>query len=230
MTDALSESNRKDKENKPSPYANEEFWVEYGEYLKESLIRHADTLWSMLSHIHGDTCEIRYSAPEVLDFGCGQYASAIGLMPVPKSYIGIDKHNPGSRWDDSMHDPVEPYTFITGDYRERINLSYEPTCFTSLFSTEVTAYRDANESFYNWVFESYPTASYGIVSGFYYLDRWRDQYVIETGNLTSCQSTGPLTDYTDSTLLYTETKLEIPAPSKMFGPNVVEVWKLLERK
>lgn len=205
------------------PYQDEKFWDQYGAYLVESRERHKGAISTLLRYQGGESTDT--VAPSVIDFGCGQYASAASLMPHPHTYLGIDKHKPGMR-----HTAMCEVSFVEGDYLERVKQTIVPTCFTSLFSAECTSYQDHNRKFYNWIFEAYPTLNYGIVSGFYYLSRWRDELVNETGNITSCQSTGPLTDFTDSSLLYTETKLEIPAPSKMFGPNVVEVWKLLERK
>jgi hypothetical protein len=87
----------------------------------------------------------------------------------------------------------------------------------------------ANEryNFYDKVFGEYEIQT-ALVSGFYYKNRLKEEKVQETGGIISYQTLEDQKDYPGKHFIEFRTCIDVP--SKMFGPEVVEVWKLLIRK
>jgi hypothetical protein len=66
------------------------------------------------------------------------------------------------------------------------------------------------------------------VSGFYYWNSKDKNPIGETGGIQSYQTLEPVETVLSPN--FHETRITLPAPSEMFGSDVIEVWKLLERK
>lgn len=124
-----------------------------------------------------------------------------------------------------------PYTRKL-DYRTQMQeimdwcISYQPKMVTSLFSSECTANSITNTSLYLDIFERWGCVDRILVSGFYYLGKEDQAQVLEGEDIVSWQ-TLPSTPLINTKWIK-ESRLIIPAPSTMFGPDVIEVWRLLE--
>ena len=199
-------------------YTDPEFWVKYRDYVRESRVRH-EFVFRVLFEDWNPDFELT-----LLDLGCGQCCEAYELMR-PTSYLGIDLAPA------PLHLPhAETRCF---DYRDLEGLAtlvhtsdYRPQQFASLFSSELTGNGAKNLKLYDWMFRTFRSMEAGIVSGIYYSDRRTEEKVIETDGLTSYQTIGDLADAE----LFTETRLTLRAPSTMFGPQAVEIWRLFSRK
>jgi hypothetical protein len=207
----------------------QDFYTQYQEYLREPLVvaRHSRALKMLLPDEYGDWPE------HILDLGCGLYDSYghtnfFELTPLhcgtPKKYLGVDV-NIDSRIGKYQY---TERSYIKSDYRKiGIELLKGYEIFVSLFSSEITATTEANYELYRKLIG---TAGFnrGIVSGFYYTDKKDTNPIVEAGGVTSFQTLEPIEAVECPE--FTEYRLIFPLPSKMFGPNVVEVWKLFERK
>ena len=193
------------------PYATDEWWESYRLYLLEAMPRHRRAAGRLLSQF----------PVRVVDLGCGKFCSADAIF-VPDWYTGLDTNPPG-----------RPDT-IELDYRDTPQVlsilnEFEVDTITSLFSAEITAPAEENYLMYEDFFARAPSVQQILVSGFYYADgREEEPYVSEVGGLKSYQSNTPIEAYPSK--LFDETRLTIRGPSKLFGPDVIEVFKLLERK
>ena len=195
-------------------YEDKEFWEKYEEFVEESLPRHQQAI--VLMPLDKDF---------ILDFGCGRSKEAMRLLN-PEKYIGIDTI--AESWLDGTRK-----TFQVDDYREdetlkELSTFYAPTSFTSLFSIECTNTLENNYDLYEKIFNLFPSIKSGAVAGFYYESKIEQETVKENGGIVSYQSTGCPRNYDSYSFL--ETRQLIPAPSKMFGDDVIEVWKFLKRK
>ena len=194
-------------------YAENDFWVEYENFVLESLPRHRE----ILKHISLDYRTL-------LDLGCGKSCEAKRLFS-PENYIGVDLSPPKNK-------ETKEEKYITGNYRDKTVLeTIEPgtvSMITSLFSVEITKPFLQNYSFYKDLFGRFINAEQIIVSGFYYKNK-ADQIVVEeTGGLWSYQSIeNPLIVKNN---FFHEERYHLDAPSKLFGEDVVEVWKVFTRK
>ncbi len=194
-----------------SNYGTPEFWNEYEGYVQESLPRHLNARDQLMA-----TRANNRPYGVVLDLGCGRLKEARDLFSVAFEVDSDPAANPDA----------------VVNYRDTAALALKlPSMkgvdgFTSLFSAECTGTIEANQELYEWLFKTFKTLKFGVVAGFYYRGKEAQFTVEETGGLTSYQSVGPLSKST----LYKETRLQIEAPSKLFGPDVIEVWKLLERR
>lgn len=220
----------------PAEYANDEFWKAYGEYLEESAGRHQKAL---------DALNVFADSPllwrrHVLDLGCGKHASASWLTDA-KRYLGVDVDPPDRPAKLYVHNPTQ-YNFFKADYRDDLGIIIDtamnpwgndeplfPELVTSLFSIEITDISDNNYAIYQELFRHLPMLKYIVASGFYYTDKTLEIWVEEAGGLKSFQTIDPLCPEPEDED-FTEYRVYLPAPSTLFGPNVVEVWKLLSRK
>jgi hypothetical protein len=167
----------------------------------------------------------------ILDLGCGQYASSLNLLHNDvEHYWGIDQIKPGARRDVDPFWAPETLKFVEADYRTLdfktlgIESKQGPMAFTSLFSAEPTANAVDNTKLYERVFSDFEECFYGVVAGFYYRSKLPESVVEETGGIKSYQS---LPGLPEASSVYHEVRLEVDAPSAMFGPDVVEVWRFL---
>lgn len=125
------------------------------------------------------------------------------------------------------------YETIRANYREKaaldeiLKFSWRITAWTSLFSTEITAPYPANYELYKYIFEN-SKIKVGVVSGFYYANRKTEAVVGEAGGILSYQTLESLEDVKND--VFDEIRSVVHVPSKMFGEDVYEVWKLFIRK
>lgn len=200
-----------------NPYGDE-FYLQYEAYLKEESVRKAhDWVFSLLSE----------DFEQVVDLGCGK-SREFYYNAFSRRYIGIDKNA----------DPVKHNSWA-GNYRDIDVLKaafdravgeqfYLPTAFVSLFSTEITANEEENYRFYDLLFTTFPTFKSGLVSGFYYSRKKNRSLVYEPGGVYSYQTLESLEDVPSR--IFSEKRITLHVPSKMFGDDVYEVWKIFERR
>jgi hypothetical protein len=201
------------------------FYELYLDYLVEPSVRKShDTVFEHF------TSEPEFEA--IVDFGCG--VSEIARYRKPKEYLGIDMNPEIKKYN--------PHKILFADYRAETNLneiieSFKPRAFTSLFSIEITAPEwvtsveeqvKAKYALYERIMREIKSIKYGLVSGFYYLTKMYENPVKETGGVLSYQTLEPKSSVKSN--VFTEQRIKIPTPSKMFGDDVIEVWKILERR
>lgn len=203
-------------------YADNDFWIAYGEYLDESRDRH---LAAVNALFEGEGLPV--TGRRILDLGCGKFQEARSLL-APKDYLGVDV------------DPPEDLFGFKADYRKEWGIVADtalnpskgddalfPDLIVSLFSVEITASAEPNRELYELAFRDVPTVKHILSAGFYYTDKTGHNPVEEAGGLKSWQTLDLLDPHNK---VFSESRLYVPAPSKLFGPNVVEVWKLLTRR
>lgn len=192
-------------------YANDEFWAAYAEYVKETRAVHQRVTTLLTGH---------RPLTAIVDLGCGRTKEALRLFS-PLRYIGVDA-DPAVGADITMN-----YRDVEGlrlaMKHPNLETLRHPSTFVSLFSTELTASPEVNTEYYAKLFNTFPSLRRGVVAGFYYSRRRTEPTVSEAGGLTSWQSIG------DLTVSMRETRVALRVPSKLFGDDVVEVWRLLER-
>jgi hypothetical protein len=187
------------------PY-DDEFYQRYEEYLQEPVVRAA----------HDWVFDIAMSNPafqDVVDFGCGR-SREFRLYARHRSYTGVDL-------DDTAR--------VRLDYRGMDLAQLHPgiTAFVSLFSTEITAPPLENCRFYERVFQEMPHIQAGLVAGFYYDGKRNTNPVVETGGIISYQTLELPSEV--SSLYFSEKRIVMHVPSRMFGQDVYEVWKFFKR-
>jgi hypothetical protein len=201
-----------------------EFYRKYAAYVEEPTVRQA----------HDQMLQMLASGPEfdkVIDLGCGQ-SMEFDQCWCPQVYLGIDANAiPEFTSDERIRN------VITADYLKDHDLTkiitktgYHYTAFVSLFSSEcIQPYLNAY-LFYMRLFQTYPHITKGLVSGFYYADQKDRNPITEAGGISSYQTLESIEDIPTSLMTnFRETRVMTRVPSQLFGPNVVEVWKLFER-
>ena len=203
-----------------------EFYNLYASYLEEPIVRanHQKAFEIFESYLW------RYEDYTYLDLGCGlseirkYWLNGAGY----DEYVGVDR--------EAIVDPKSansPYRRIVQDYLDLdlliSNLNgFVPSTVVSLFSVEACYPANFKYEFYHKVFAAFPEVERALVSGFYY-DSKRDQETVEeAGGLVSYQTIESMYDY--SSAVFDEVRIQMKTPSKLFGPDVVEVWKILTRK
>lgn len=190
-------------------YNDDAFWDQYEVYVEESAPRHRKAVDLLLIDQLFPGC--------LLDLGCGRCQEARELL-YPQKYLGVDL----------VDGPLKLDYRNLGAFCDALQ-GEKPTAFASLFSVEVTGNWFDNYPIYRRLFEAFPTIEWGLVSGFYYKGEQDQPTVAEAGGIKSYQSLFDLADVRDDGP-FEEMRLLLKAPSKMFGPDVIEVWKLLTRK
>lgn len=194
-----------------------EFYEKYSKYLIEKKVRNShDKILKMVKPL-GDF-------DNVVDFGCGQFNEFL-IYGKPQKYLGIDKEV------ENFQDGAA--SFIKADYRNSKNLQelinpLKPTSFVSLFSSEIIDHYKENYEFYERAFSEIPSLNKGLVSGFFYESKKRENPIGEAGGIMSYQTLEDIDNVHSK--LFNEMRFILPVPSKMFGKDVFEVWKLFERK
>jgi hypothetical protein len=195
------------------PY-NDDFYRAYEQYLSEPAVRAAHDWIFALARAYP-------AFDSVVDLGCGQF-NEFFVHAKPASYLGIDTTaEPGANGR----------RVVTGDYRNTplpaLIGDFKPTALVSLFSSEITAPAEENYKLYERIFRELPIQA-ALVSGFFYANSMNVNPIGETGGILSYQTLeSPESVKND---LFTEKRIILPVPSKMFGQDVYEVWKLLERR
>jgi|SRR3989344_1009816 len=194
---------------------DQDFYKMYQDYLNEPTVRAAhDWIFGI--------ARLNPHFQDVVDFGCGAF-NEFNVYARPLRYLGVD-----------VNAPVDDPLLVQADYRQVSDLAQlfgqalSPFAFVSLFSTEITATAEENYRFYERVFNQLPTVKSGLVSGFYYASKKCTNPIGETGGILSYQALEDLEDVPSSS--FTERRIILPVPSKMFGPDVFEVWKFFDRK
>jgi hypothetical protein len=193
---------------------NQEFFSEYKNYLQEPQVRKThDTMFRLF-------CDIfpQWKYPlNVMDLGCGQCCEYHD-RGWHSGYIGLDL------------DPIRRPTMMQCDYTKvsldevKLFAVFPVHAFVSLFSTECCMHPVDKYAFYRKLFRE-TDVQMGLVSGFYYKNRIKQEQVEETGEIVSYQTIEPQQDYQCPEFI--ELRSYFNVPSKMFGPDVVEVWKVL---
>lgn len=190
-----------------STYTEEFHAAFYGSYLHEPTVRGAhDWVFSLVKSHPAFQC--------VIDLGCG--LREFGRHTKPSVYIGMDT--------------LELGQLLHGDYRDpdALGVINGASAFVSLFSSEITAPAEDNRALYERIFRQCLNIEAGLVSGFYYVSRKCEPVVGEAGGIQSYQTLDAIEDYESE--LFTEKRITLPVPSKAFGQDVIEVWKLFERR
>lgn len=195
---------------------DQNFYNAYRSYLCEPEVRKAHD-WIF------KTVSLNPSFQNVVDFGCGAF-NEFFVHAKPRNYVGIDVH---------LQPEAGTRRLIQADYRKTANLTELilpdlPTAFVSLFSTEITVPSKENYAFYEEIFKELLTIQSGLVSGFYYASKKGQNPTGETGGIVSYQTLEHIEDI--SSRMFSEKRIILPVPSKMFGLDVFEVWKFFDRK
>ena len=188
---------------------NKQFYEQYSTYLYEPSVRKSHD-WVL------NVLKFDGAFDYVLDLGSG--VGEFKKFYKPKGYLGVD-----ANCEESFN--TRKANYRTCDFKKELR-GYKPTSFVSLFSTEITAPTAENYMLYEKLFSELKIIS-GLVSGFYYASKKLENIVQETAGITSYQCLENLEDVRSE--LFTEKRIILPVPSKMFGSDVVEVWKLLTK-
>lgn len=209
-------------------YAEADFWKQYEAYVQESLPRHTRAMAMLLGGVltrGGEVLSGQWLPNRILDLGCGQTMEGY-LFARDGHYIGVDK--------DRIKNPMGCNTLQLDYFYELPQLiallqarQFEPTTILSLFSIE--PHHPSPATIYERLLGALPSVQRIISSGFYYLGK-EDQHSVKEGEMTVYQTTPDTLMLTPNLDNMTETRLTIPAPSTMFGPDVIEVWRLIERR
>ena len=200
------------------------FYEKYADYLKEETVRKShDVAFEQFRRIASG---IVSESLTILDLGCGlgEYCKYGEYGELFRSYVGVDKNDySGGK-----------FRLIIEDYHDLDKVKaecfdhYPRTAFVSLFSVE--CFHNAQEKywFYERIFDVFPTIKFGLVSGFFYESKRSQETVGETGGIISYQTIeDPLLYISD---VFIESRMYLKTPSKMFGDDVIEVWKFLVRR
>jgi hypothetical protein len=186
---------------------NEDFYDNYKDYLKEPTVRKVhDRMLNLFVKLFPLDEELN-----VIDFGCG--LCEYHQFGAYDNYIGIDQIK------------LAPHV-VQGDYIKigKINIgNFEPSAFVSLFSIECCL--KEKYEFYRKIFRENENIQAGLLSGFYYEERKDSEIVVETGGIKSYQTIEKQEIWPE----FIEMRVYERVPSKMFGHDVVEVWKFLLR-
>jgi hypothetical protein len=149
---------------------NNIFFDEYKNYLQEPQVRNThDWMFHIFESIFP-----KWKYPfNIIDFGCGQCCEYLEYGK-PSSYAGLDL-NPLPRPGLFQCD----YTKLTGEEIKAFT-PFQLHSFVSLFSTECCMNAVDKYDFYRKLFRE-TDVEMGLVSGFYYQNRIKEEKVKETG-------------------------------------------------
>ncbi len=196
-------------------YDTEQFWEQYRAYKTET------------AEVHEQAFQLCLVASAVLWMDSDRLVN-LGSGPDPEpmfkgrgfSVLSVDPQLGNKTDEDNLTLGYEDDAFIS----EVSARTGEPFLVTSFFSTEVVLAPERSRELYDGLFRVGAQAA--IVSGFYYRGK-RDQATVqEPGGLESYQSILPLED-TPGEVHEEKFRITLPVPSTMFGPDVVEVWRVL---
>ena len=191
---------------------DESFYKLYSNYLEEKIVRRNHDL--VFKYFQNFAQNSDFS---VIDLGCGlgEY-SAYGHYVF---YAGVDLNSAG-----------RVNNFIKADYHDLKfiqDLSFKPRIFVSLFSIECCHSVKDKYAFYEKIFAEIPSIEFGLVSGFFYESKRQLETVGETGDIVSHQTIEDPSVHISN--LFSELRIYLKTPSKMFSEDVIEVWKILSR-
>jgi len=192
------------------------FYDMYREYLREESVR---TSHNFVFEQFLRTASLPI---KVIDLGCG--LSEFYWHGLRSYYLGVDLNMPNY--------PEGFLPVVQADYHDldtvKKQLHFTPSVFVSLFSVECFHSAVERYAFYERVFKEFPDINFGLVSGFFYESKRDQETVGETGGIVSYQTIENPSLHISNT--FTELRLHVRTPSKMFGPDVVEVWKIFIRR
>lgn len=192
---------------------DKQFFEMYCEYLAEKTVRLNHN--RIFGHFWAFT---QMEALYVADLGCG--LGEYSLRGWYKDYAGIDLNNAG-----------DIRNFVQADYHDLGfvgRLPFRPNAFVSLFSIECCHPAVKKYALYEKIFTETPSIDYGLAGGFFYESRRGLETVEEAGGNTSYQTVEDPSKHISER--FDELRLHIRTPSKMFGEDVIEVWKILSRR
>jgi len=198
------------------------FYRMYAEYLKEDTVRASHNL------VFDQFQRLARGDLRVVDLGCG--LGEFWQYGAPARYMGVDVNDiEGLRGS---------FQLIQTDYHDLQKLSqllkhrfvipFLPNAFVSLFSVECFHSVQERYELYKKVFETFPTIEFGLAGGFFYEGKRGQETVSESGDIISHQTIEDPWLHTSD--LFTELRMHIRTPSRMFGQDVVEVWKFFNRR
>lgn len=189
------------------------FYEKYFEYLQEPRVRRNHGLMLQLFASFAGSRNLR-----VLDLGCGTGEfERHGLFV--HQYLGVDANKSGY-----------VRSFLQADYKTLdFPIPFAPNAFVSLFSIEPSHPVEERYALYDRIFEKYPEITHGISSGFYYQSKMDCDEVTEADGAVVSYQTLERVDQIPSER-FKEIHVSLATPSAMFGEDVIEVWKFLERK
>lgn len=195
------------------PWDNE-FYAKYAEHLQEWLVKHThfNMYWNFTNFVGN------YEPISIIDFGCGT-GEIMTCLPREVNYFGIDKNKVNENLPHMIGDFTDP------SFEPRP--PFVPNAFISVFASEIVWNAEDKYKFYHEVFRKYPKIRVGLVAGVYYLGNENDLTKEEDG-FTIHQSVEKQQDWISDD--FEEHRSYHKVPSKLWGPNVVEVWKILLRK
>ncbi len=195
-----------------TPAYGTEFYQLYLGYLQEPTVRaNHDMMFETF---------YRFTRPtqlRIMDLGCG--LGEYSRYGPHSEYVGIDLNNAG-----------QVKNFVHMDYTElnlASHLPFVPNAFVSLFSIEACYPAKSKYALYERIFAENPSIRYGLVSGFFYESRRGLETVSEAGKIVSYQTIEDQSKYVSGN--FSEVRVYLRTPSKMFGDDPVEVWKMLAR-
>lgn len=202
------------------PY-DDAFFDAYRQYLLEPGVRdaHNRVFHAFRRFVGGGM------SPRVIDLGCG--TGEFFHHGPWVAYVGIDKTPRIAReaYQDRARVIEADYAHVDS-WRGRIT---DPEAFVSLFAIEPTLGTPDRQSLYAQLFEKIPSLKWGLSAGFYYSSKMTSPTVEEPGGIVSYQAIEPLGLY-NAIAGVSEERMVMRVPSKMFGPDVVEVWKFFARE
>lgn len=197
------------------------FFEMYAKYLREPTVRKShDAVFRAFKAM------CRTEEKHVVDLGCGlgeycRYGASRGWEGIDRNDMSRDPHFLGTKG--RFHRPRD---YMELDFVD--DLAPAPGAFVSLFSIEACFPVEERYAFYERLFQAIPSLDCGLTAGFYYESK-RDQPTVgETGGIVSHQTIEPIDAWVSE--LFDEARVITRTPSEMFGPDVIEVWKILTRK
>jgi hypothetical protein len=207
--------------NGKKPMYGQDFYERYAEYLDEPVVR------EMHGWVIGTLVENGFR-DRVLDLGCGR-SREFRRHCEPNAYLGMDVNA------EQCYPETVDRQSVRCDYRTcldnsdtlRLIQAFRPWAFVSLFSSEIMDAPKQNYKFYARLFTEIPHIQRGLVSGFYYASRKDLALVEEAGGVRSYQTLEHMESVQSK--VFEERRVTIHVPSKMFGDDVYEIWKLFLR-
>ena len=188
------------------------FFNAYKMELSSGVVRDThDEIFTDFGRLVGDDLNI-------VDLGCGSCEFHTYAKYEHNLYFGIDLHH---------IEPEMPVAQGTFNDVMTINLPFDPTGFVSLFSTELKLSAKERYKLYEAMFRKFPNLRAGMVSGIYHLGMENEEMTLESHGIRDFQTNEHPRDVRSD--VFQEYRTYRHVPSKLFGPNVIEVWKFLLR-
>ena len=202
---------------------NDSWWKQYEQWAKET------------EDVHERLADIAKQRPfwdveYVIDLGCGRLHLGASLFADwGYDYIGVDlepQHLDGDddpvSFEKAIAEDRDSYSVVQADYRDLPwHLVSSHSVVVSLFSTEL--YLDDPDELYQRIFKVAGVRAI-VAAGVLYRGHEEANRIFE-GDVpvrqtkAACEKSNPL---------WRETRICCNVPSTMFGPDVIEVWRVME--